>query len=1206
MAINLSSVTNQVQQSISQTSSVVNTVSGVNQAVNSINSLPTSLGPLSGDISGIANSIDSAVGAATSEISDFQTNVSGGVNQVVQNIANQLNAGPNAVLTSLGQTNNILGETTNSLLGGFDNITGEISNALSQGISSSGILDSVNSLSGFTNQAFGAIGGITDFASDFSGTVDNISDSVNSTINQTLNSIGSANAGLNQITATVSNISNLGNNLTTNFDKIPGNFVSKGLSNLTGDISGKVNDLTQGINTKISDVTGDINGVISKVDNVVSTVDSVSGLLSNPGKIAGALQETVGNLVNAGLSSLLDPINRIVGFATNLINQISLIPGSISDLIGDAVSGVTSVFEEGGITDLFKSFGGTNSGKSQIPDDLKTTGIDGSEKMLNPLRNFNHYNYVFTLGVLTKNEANLPGSTYRGSGDFSVTILKSGGGGYEKRASISDEDDGENTEFLEYFIDDVEIDSIVAPNPNTGLTMGTNISFKVIEPYSMGKFIETLAVSSLTAGHDNHLVSPYCFKIEFKGWDEYGKKDQSTNVPPRYVPFQITNMDFNVTEQGSVYDISAITISDLATEAKTVETKTQIEAGGTTVAQILTTTEGSISRALNGFQEEAEDKDVVKQYDRYIVVFPKEEDSIMKALEERQSVGAVTKTATEELQNRTGNPSIRGSRPELKAQVPNPTGIYGYLKAWMQDENNINDLGKSKLIEQTTDGSDTENINPSTTWDPELKILSRNVPEATVSSFGRTVKFNSGTSIITMIEEVLKNSKVIRNSTDIEKNKGRKQYFRLETLTFYEDNPEAEEQLNRPPRTYVYAVHPYFPDESKFTAGCEVAKNESEIRAQSFKEYNYYYTGRNEDIIDFDVNFNYSFFQTVLADFGNLKTDLSTSIAKSQEKPGSNVSPDSQCKKTIEPDTEGKAQVQTTERYEYASNSGMRNDLSRATKKAVTEQLHDRIINSPIDMITADMEIWGDPYFIPTDLGNYQTVPIGQINKEGAYKAIRNVLDVIINFRTPLDYKVNGFVMDFPELTKPFSGIYMPYGITNKFSGGKFTQELKMTRRQGYGKDATGTKGPMVETQSEGLGADKNPNLKRASAGQTPLGGTAITGFPPQNVDPNITSPGQTPLGGSAITGAPSRLQQQLSAEQNVNLDAFGGSGAPVITLDAFGGSGSNISRPPVSNTRVNVNSIPNIDTTLDARANRTRTTGILPSGFNSVRIPGL
>jgi hypothetical protein len=121
---------------------------------------------------------------------------------------------------------------------------------------------------------------------------------------------------------------------------------------------------------------------------------------------------------------------------------------------------------------------------------------------------------------------------------------------------------------------------------------------------------------------------------------------------------------------------------------------------------------------------------------------------------------------------------------------------------------------------------------------------------------------------------------------------------------------------------------------------------------------------------------------------------------------------------------------------------------------AVARRFHNAIIDSGSDLVTADMEIWGDPYYIAdSGMGNYNSEPLPgtiNLNADGSINHQNGEVDVNVNFRTPVDFSPEG-IMTFPEETikvNAFSGVYQVVKVTNVFQGGIFKQSLNMVRRR--------------------------------------------------------------------------------------------------------------------------------------------------------------
>ena len=668
-------------------------------------------------------------------------------------------------------------------------------------------------------------------------------------------------------------------------------------------------------------------------------------------------------------------------------------------------------------------------------------------------------------------------------------MIKSGGGDYDKRVQTFEE----NTAHMEYFIEDLEIDAVIAPNSNTGVALGTTISFKIIEPYSMGKFIESIVLGAEETGHKQYMQAPYCLKIDFVGWNEYGERPQRIQRP-KYIPMMFVKMDFDVTEQGSTYTINGVAYNEAALSDNVNKAFTSVESSGRTVHEVLETGRNSVGRNLSSKIERDEAAGKIFGGDRYIICFPKTKTALYEAakglstnnddLLRSAQQNAASETGSAEDTIELDDPDTESSVEVVYASAPK---TYQYLKAWANSESNINVIGKSPVWDDAR-ANDRSSYPPAAgAYDSENNLFNRTYSEVQSEGRSRLYNWHEGQSITEMIEDVLLTSAYIIQAPSEERNIPFFKWFRIETMVFIEPNSEAECQNGRPRRTYVYAVHPYFPDETKLLAPGESPQGNDDLKQKALKEYNYIYTGKNEDILSFNLNFNQAFYQSVLANFAEGSESGAMQQTLPKDSNGSKITENGQrCQNTRNQEISGEiVQVLNNRR----SRGGAEYEAgSYGTKRRIAEGVHDTIINSPINMVTAEMDIWGDPYFIPTEQGNYSSEPAGpSLTQDSTMNYMQNEVFCIINFRTPLDYKINGFVMNMPELVKPFSGVFQIWAVTNKFTEGQFTQTLKLIRRSNQNSESTGTRGNLQASEENRIGRDPNGRPGQTSAENNPL-----------------------------------------------------------------------------------------------------------------------
>ena len=236
-----------------------------------------------------------------------------------------------------------------------------------------------------------------------------------------------------------------------------------------------------------------------------------------------------------------------------------------------------------------------------------------SNVLPNDLRHFASFNYIFTLSALTTREINSPDTTYR-QGKTEFPFIKSGGGVKSLVPSRQ----------REYFIDNVQIKSLIAPKATIRQSNATSINFEVTEPYSMGIFLETLQTSAILAGHGDYLQAPYLLEVEFVGWDTNGffVPADITNSMRRMFPFKFVNIDFSVNEVGSIYNVTAIPWHEQSFSSSVQTAKVDYTLEGFTVVDLALKGGKSISSLFSEREIAKQEANELNEGNQYIVSFP--------------------------------------------------------------------------------------------------------------------------------------------------------------------------------------------------------------------------------------------------------------------------------------------------------------------------------------------------------------------------------------------------------------------------------------------------------------------------------------------------------------------------------------------------------------------------------------------------------
>jgi len=751
-------------------------------------------------------------------------------------------------------------------------------------------------------------------------------------------------------------------------------------------------------------------------------------------------------------------------------------------------------------------------------------------KEINPLHIYSSYNCIFTFAVLTKDEINYPDETYA-NGPAQLEIFRSGGKSESHVSTVFEEQIGGK---LEYFIEDVNIEAIVVPNTRTRLTNVTNINFQVIEPYSMGLFLQTLQIAALQAGYTNYIQAPFLLTIEFVGYDDDGNPvTVDTKNLQRKIPLKLANVEFNIGNNGTTYDVTAIPWNEQALIDQIDRTYSDITVTGKNVVEILQTGPESLTTIINGRYEELRAEGNFPVADEIVISFPNDITTNVSNTANRNTVDKGATIAPKKSRNplfgniakgviggvvsgalageknlgkaalggglagalggafgganfgalngvlnafRSGdiNSVFQSITGFLGAQAPQDfdaflssvTGLIfskssisdGLIKI-AQDAGSVNIIGNADIAKSYNDSGKIPMGKSGQQYDKKNKVYTRG--KNVVDPVQRSFTFDSDTKITRMIEEVVTTSSWAKQLKDKPADEnGMIEWFRIDTQTFIKEGSSREQQDGVTAKTYHYRVVPYKVHSSALQKPSDPGLSYAQLRELAKREYNYIYTGQNVDILNFDIQINAAFFKSIMSDAG--QNNLERKGGGLQQ----NITQQETDAYIINQGTNSVSGTGFSQQI-AVSNASLQGGGGAAiddSKIRIAKMFNDNIINSFTDLVMLDLEIVGDPYYLfDSGMGNF-TAPIIDQNEtdNGSLEYQRSEVDVIVNFRTPIDYNEDAGNMIFPEETIPvdsFSGLYRVTTLTNIFDQGQFRQRLKLMRRPNQPEDRrqTGT-----------------------------------------------------------------------------------------------------------------------------------------------------
>lgn len=413
----------------------------------------------------------------------------------------------------------------------------------------------------------------------------------------------------------------------------------------------------------------------------------------------------------------------------------------------------------------------------------------------------------------------------------------------------------------------------------------------------------------------------------------------------------------------------------------------------------------------------------------------------------------------------------------ITGQVMQRSQIGEGLSRISQQDGSINAIGSSAIIESFNEMGTAPMPQTGQVYDRGNKVMTR--AKNVISNDERVFQFAAGTKITRMIEEVVLVSnwaKELKERAPDEN--GMIDWFKITAETFIKPGAQQEQLNGESAKVYNYKVVPYKVHSSHFQKPTDPGLNYDRLKENAVKEYNYIYTGENTDIINFDIKINAAFFAASMADAGQNNMSYKTGgtqMKATQEADGQLTLNDPT------PAISSTGHVLQVDQLATSSQGGGGSGIDN-NKIRTARLFQDIIINSSVDMVTLEMEIFGDPYFIfDSGMGNYTAQAESQNETtDGTMEWQRSEVDIIVNFRTPVDYDDDEGTMIFPEDTVPvdaFSGLYRVVQLTNLIRDGKFTQRLSLLRRRNQEIDInqTGTNDKAVKVQ------DASPTQTSAS-----------------------------------------------------------------------------------------------------------------------------
>jgi hypothetical protein len=574
----------------------------------------------------------------------------------------------------------------------------------------------------------------------------------------------------------------------------------------------------------------------------------------------------------------------------------------------------------------------------------------------------------------------------------------------------------------------------------------------------------------------NYLQIPYLLQIDFFGYNDDGIPMKIEDIT-KYIPIKIASMGMKVTHKGAEYNIAAYPFNHQAFAESVATNPIKLSVTASTVSDFF---ESMIApdNFMGPLPDSAESKAVTDVTNTNAAVRAEQEQNNSAIRENTDQIahlaelnafgednGALRHSLALQNANLTERNLVLSKLPKTDVVVKSYTeAINAWLRQPTKDKkadhyDQIKFVIDKSIAEATFPDKDTRNLLSSAY---SLLQDEETGTKTNTDKLQSVISINQGMSILDVIELAIKNSSyVYKQILNIYK-PGRKEVSKKELedlmlpLKWFKVIPQIElGEYDVKRGDFAKTITYHIKESILYNTKSEDAPQGKP--KHYVKDYQYIFTGKNYDILNFDLTFDTLYF-TVIPANPSIKDPTSQSPAKQPTESSSvdEVYSMDQVKAIINARLAGSASLHPKKVFTAPLPGSSANDDSVAES---LKRLSKNILSSSAgDMIRVDLKILGDPDFIKQDDIFYnsfffQKNDIRINNNGGSLWMDTGNLTIQLNINSPVDYD-DTFGVAIPNRDpyggiftyNAFSGIYKIITIENVFSRGKFEQVLDIVR----------------------------------------------------------------------------------------------------------------------------------------------------------------
>lgn len=653
----------------------------------------------------------------------------------------------------------------------------------------------------------------------------------------------------------------------------------------------------------------------------------------------------------------------------------------------------------------------------------------------NPLDIYANYTYGLSIHAMRKEKFNdvvVNGKPYYTNDD--CVLIVSGG----RRSENFKRNPYFTTDF---YIENLKFTTVIGHNSKSRGSNAIDLSFTIIEPLGLSLLERLLSVA------DSYNVPNWDQLIFMLQIDYFANSDNAEQITPvpnqsKYIPIKILDIEIKASTKGAEYKISAIPVGQMAMLESTATTPVIFEVLAQNVGEFFSSKGTDI---FSGYGADGNRQVDSNKNDQGRENNPRQGDGTTTVL--NRPIDSTPSGATRSLPSTMAIYSFQDALNSYQKllttkKYQNFADEYRFVVE--------KEIAESKII-QNSKSTPTSN----------LALTNKKNNNTNLDITRELIRINAGTSILDVINQILRNSSYF--TTIVKQAQEKSDEVANDPTQVYKVLTEVEfKEWDRKRNKYQKVITFYIKTYDYYNTKSNYARKS--IPKTWVKEYNYMYTGLNQSILDFSIDFNTMFITSVTA-FGNKKS--SAFVNQENE--------------------------DTTETEQSGGSSRQLQVNRQQTKIALTDvsSINSSVVNEEVvaandfyksmmsssrgDMINVDLKIHGDPEFIKQDSVFYSPSLAGTSltvgGNEGSLNMDAGEIFCYLTFRTPEDINLETGLYEFgPKNKNVFSGIYKIIQITNNFERGQFTQNLELIRLFNQESDSINTRKIDAETVPESQG----------------------------------------------------------------------------------------------------------------------------------------